>query len=206
MNTPVPPRTIADEVIHSWLADGREICIRTVRPTDEARMRQGIAQLSSRSRYLRFFSGQPMPTDPVMHRLLDVDGHRHIAWGAILTGGTEHPAIGAVHAMRAGEHSRTGEFSVAIVDAFHGLGLARMLTAVLLVNCRLEKIAALEVQILTENRAADNLVRSLGGERCATASGVSEYSLDTQGALERLRAQSDNAGLQQVFAQLAGYL
>jgi hypothetical protein len=169
-------------------------------------MREGIAQLSSRSRYLRFFSGQPMPSDPVMHRLLDVDGHRHIAWGAILTGDAEHPAIGAVHAIRGGEHSRTGEFSVAIVDAFHGLGLARMLTAVLLINCRLEQIVALEVQILTENRAAGNLVRSLGGQRCATASGVSEYMLDTAQALDSLRGQSDNAGLQRVFEQLAGYL
>eukprot|EP01035_Chromulina_nebulosa_P037537 gene37536-biopygen24828 len=206
MTAAAPQRSIADEVIHSRLADGREICIRTVRPTDEARMRHGIEQLSSRSRYLRFFSGQPMPSDPVLHRLLDVDGHRHIAWGAILTRDAEHPAIGAVHAIRADEHNRTGEFSVAIVDAFHGLGLARMLTAVLLINCRIEKIAALEVQILTENRAAGNLIRSLGGQRCTTASGVSEYVLDTGQALESLQGQLDNVGLQQVFGQLAGYL
>lgn len=206
MTAAAPQRSIADVVIHSWLADGREICIRTIRPADEARMRHGIEQLSSRSRYLRFFSGQTMPSDPVLHRLLDVDGHRHIAWGAILTGGTEHPAIGAVHAIRADEQNRTGEFSVAIVDAFHGLGLARMLTAVLLINCRIEKIAALEVQILTENRAAGNLVRSLGGRPSTTGSGVSEYVLDTAHALETLQGQSDNAGLQRVFGQLASYL
>jgi RimJ/RimL family protein N-acetyltransferase len=206
MTAAAPPRSIADEVIHSWLADGRDICIRTVRPSDEARMRNGIEQLSSRSRYMRFFSGQPMPSEPVLHRLLDVDGHRHIAWGAILTGSPDHPAIGAVHAIRADAHNGTGEFSVAIVDAFHGLGLARMLTAVLLINCRLEKIAALEVQILTENRAAGNLVRSLGGQRCTTASGVSEYLLDTDDALGSLQAQTDHRGVQQIFRQLAAYL
>ena len=49
--------------IHTRLEDGRTICIRTVTPKDEDRLRAGIARMSPRSRYLRFFSGGASPPD-----------------------------------------------------------------------------------------------------------------------------------------------
>lgn len=209
----MPPAVlpIFDEVIHTELGDGRAVCIRTIRPTDEELMRQGIARLSAHSRYLRFFSGQRTLPDKVIEKLVDVDGHQHIAWGAIRSKGAEHSAIGAVHVFRDSEDSANGEFSVAILDEFHGLGLARMLTAVLLVNCRLEQISSLDVQILSENQAALGLVRSLGGERSNATSSIADYTLATDLALDRLRSQSEHAqpehrGLRDVLAQLAKHL
>ena len=195
-----------DEIVHSRLEDGSKVCIRSIRPTDELRMRQGIEQLSNESRYLRFFSPQRMPSRAVIERLIDADGHRHIAWGAIHSGNHAHPAIGAVHAVRDPDDSDSAEFSVAIVDAFHGLGLARMLIAVLLVNCRLEDIETLDVQVLSENRAARRLVTWLGAERCKSEFSVTHYVLDTGTALERLKAEDSTQGLRDVFAALAKYL
>lgn len=201
---PLPP--IIDEVIHTRLEDGTKVCIRSIRPTDEVRMREGIEQLSAQSRYLRFFSPQPMPSRAVIDRLLDADGHRHIAWGAIHTESDEHPAIGAVHAVRDGDDSEAAEFSVAIVDAFHGQGLARMLIAVLLINCRVEGIGTLDVQVLSENRAARGLVVWLGAERGKAEYSVTDYGLDVDAALAKLRAEDGTPGLRDVFAALAKYL
>lgn len=168
-------------------------------------MRQGIAELSSRSRYLRFFSGQTMPPDSVVERLVDVDGHRHLAWGAILTGGSDNPAIGAVHVFRSDPQGRAGEFSVAIVDAYQGLGLARILTAVILIHCKVERITCLDVHVLYENQAASNLVRSLGAENRRTDAAVSEYTLEVDTGLAKLRCQANEAGLAEVFRQLERY-
>lgn len=196
---------LSDEIIHTRLNDGAGICIRTIRPSDEKRMRQGIAELSSRSRYLRFFSGQRMPPDSVVERLLDVDGHRHLAWGAILTRGSSNPAIGSVHVFRTDPHGPVGEFSVAIVDAYQGLGLARILTAVILIHCKVERIACLDVHVLYENKAASNLVRSLGAQHRQLVSTVSEYTLDVDTGLEKLRRQQNQAGLLDVFRQLERY-
>ncbi len=187
------------------LLDGTTVCIRPVRPTDEARMREGIEQLSDQSRYLRFFSGQPMPSDPVLTRLLDVDGQRHIAWGAIITGSTDSPAIGAVHVFRDTTDRQSGEFSVAIVDGYQGQGLARILTAILLVNCHLAGILTLDVQTLAENVPAQRLVTSLGGRRRRSAGGVVDYSMNVARALAELRNE-DHPGLLRVFAQLQRYL
>ena len=53
-------------IIDTELNDGTPICIREVSKRDEQRMRAGIAQLSERSRYLRFFSGMREPPQHVL--------------------------------------------------------------------------------------------------------------------------------------------
>ena len=201
-----PPKAFTDEIFQSKLEDGSNVCIRSVRSTDKVRMREGIGQLSAQSRYLRFFSGQPMPPDSVVERLVDVDGHRHLAWGAILTDGSGQPAIGAVHAVREDDVSRSAEFSVAIVDDYQGLGLARMLIAVLLANCKIENISTLDVQVLSENRVARRLIKSLGGERQKSEFSITDYTLDRATALARLRTDQSASGLRTVFAALARYV
>lgn len=206
MTASATPGAIGEIVVHTRLEDGRKVCLRAVRPSDEARMRRGIELLSSQSRYMRFFSGAPAPPDRVIAQLVAVDGHRHLAWGAILSDDSAHPAIGAVHAVRDNPGSSSAEFAVGILDDFHGLGLARMLTAVLLIHCRCEGIERMDVQILSENHAAANLVRSLGGEKCGSAQGVSDYVLDTRVALGKLQANSGPPGLAAVFAAFADYL
>ena len=206
MSAPPLSDRFTDEIIHTTLEDNRRVCIRSIRPTDGLRMRKGIEQLSAQSRYLRFFSPQPMPPNSVIERLIDADGHRHLAWGAIDLDNPAHPAVGAVHAVRDDTLDDSAEFSVAVVDAYHGLGLARMLIAILLVNCRLENIASLDVQVLSENRAAKRLITSLEARRGKVEYSVTDYVLDTDVALGKLRTEVNTPGLDEVFASLAKYL
>lgn len=196
-----PIGTIA---VHSALNDGTAVCLRTITPDDEDRIREGIATLSAESRYLRFFSGMAMQPDPVIERLADVDGHNHIAWGALCTECEGTPAIGAVHAVRYGGGSGAGEFSVAVLDAFQGLGLARMMTAALLVHCLAEGMGRLDVHILSENRAAKQLVKSLGGVSTQASGGIADYALDVAGAIAALRQDKDARGVQDVLRALGG--
>lgn len=194
-------------VVHSVLNDGTAVCLRTITPDDEALIREGIAKLSDGARYLRFFSAAPALPDEVLHRLAAVDGHDHIAWGAICSDCPGEPAIGAVHAVRypdeaEGTERRVGEYSVAVLDAFHGKGLARMMTAALLVDCRAAGLAVLDVHTLSENRAAVSLVHALGASWKSESAGVAEYALDVGRALAALRADTDARGVQDVLAQL----
>ncbi|WP_249340379.1 GNAT family N-acetyltransferase [Sphingopyxis sp. 2PD] len=197
-------RAIADIAVHSALNDGTVICLRTITPDDEQLLRDGIAQLSAESRYLRFFSPVAVLPDAVIERLVDVDGHDHIAWGAICTECEGQPAIGAVHAVRYGDGGRAGEFSVAVVDAFQGQGLARMMTAALLVHCLAEGLSVLDVHMLSENAAAKRLVKSLGAEWTGESAGVAEYRLDVAAGLAALRADTDAPGVQDVLRALEG--
>lgn len=199
-----PGKPIDDIVVCSALSDGTPVCLRTITPEDENLLREGGAKLSAESRYLRFFSPAPRLPDDVIERLLDVDGHDHIAWGAICTECEGQPAIGAVHAVRYRGGGRAGEYSVAVLDEFQGKGLARMMTAALLLQCLTEGLTMLDVHILSENHAAAKLVKSLGGKWKTEGAGVAEFALDVAGAIAVLRADADARGVQDVLRTLEG--
>ena len=195
---------IEDIAIHSALNDGTAVSLRTITPDDAPLIRDGIAKLSAESRYLRFFSLAPALPDAVVQKLADVDGHDHIAWGAICSECPGRPPIGAVHAVRHRAGGPVGEFSIAVLDEFQGRGLARMMTAALLVHCHAEGLDALDVHMLSENAAARRLVKSLGAAWAGEAAGVADYKLDVAAAIEALRADTDAPGVQDVLRALEG--
>ncbi|HSJ78802.1 MAG TPA: GNAT family N-acetyltransferase [Erythrobacter sp.] len=190
-------------IIQTQLNDGTPVCIRRVRKDDEQRLKDGIAKLSPQSRYLRFFSGMREAPPQVLRALVTVDGHNHIAWGALRSDLPDMPALGVVHAFRDAEHPDTAEFSVAVIDEYHGRGLARLLCAVLLLDCQREGLEQLSVNILPENRPALTLARSLGAEGTGYEAGVSLLEIDIAAALAALRAEADVPGLPAVFSQFA---
>lgn len=190
--------------VHSVLNNGIAVCLRTITADDEQLLRDGIAKLSAESRYLRFFSPVPVLPDSVIERLVDVDGHDHIAWGAICTECEGQPAIGAVHAVRYQGGGGVGEFSIAVVDEFHGQGLARMMTAALLIHCLAEGLTVLDIHILSENAAAKRLIKSLDAVWTSESAGVAEYRLDVAAGLAALRADVDAPGVQDVLRAMGG--
>lgn len=186
--------------IHTRLEDGRTICIRTVTPKDEDRLRAGIARMSPRSRYLRFFSGGASPPDWVIERLLDADGVLHLAWGALDLSDPAHPAMGVVHAMRPDKGDAVAEFSVGVVDAYHGLGIGRLLTATLLLDAAGGQLEAFRAHVLSENEAARSFIKRLGGQHVAQDGPQAEYRVEVASALERLREERHPPGLGDIFA------
>ena len=189
--------------IHTALNDGTPVCIRRVNRADEARLKEGIAQLSPQSRYLRFFSGMREAPPQVLRALASPDGHDHLAWGALRSDLADTPALGVVHAFRDKDDPDAAEFSVAVIDAYHGRGLARLLTAVLLLDCTREGYEHFTVHVLPENRPALALARALGAKGVGYAGGVSELSIDIEDALATLRAEPDVTGLAAVFDQFS---
>jgi ribosomal protein S18 acetylase RimI-like enzyme len=184
------------------LEDGQPVCIRTIEAADEERLRAGIARMSPRSRYLRFFSGAAAPPDWVIDRLVGPDGHLHIAWGAIQTAEPGQPAIGAVHAIRPREDDPSAEFSVAVVDDYHGLGLGKILAATILLDARAEGLTEFRAHTLAENRQAIDFVKGLGAHLVGHDGGTYEYAFAIDEAIARLRAECDPPGIAAVFAAL----
>lgn len=193
---------LRDIAVHSRLADGTAVCLRTITPDDAPLLRAGVAALSAESRYLRFFSPAAELPDAVIERLVDVDGHDHIGWGALCTECEGTPMIGAVHAVRLAGAPSIAEYSVAVLDEFQGKGLARMMTAALLIECMGEGLATLDLHVLSENAAAKRLVKALGATWESASAGVADYRLDVAEALAALRADHTAQGVQDVVAQL----
>ena len=200
-DTPVMPLLHGpdDAAIHTKLADGRAISIRTVTPADEGRLREGIARMSPRSRYLRFFTGGS-PPDWVIERLLDADGVLHLAWGALDETDPAQPAMGVVHAMRPNPGDPLAEFSIGIIDAYHGLGIGRLLAATLLLDASKGGLSAFSAHVLSENGVAKRFLRRLGSQHVEQDGAQAEYRLEISSALDLLREESDPPGLADVFA------
>ena len=199
-----PARPIDHIVVHSALNDGTRVSLRCITPADEERLRDGVAKLSAESRYLRFFSPAAILPDAVVQRLVDVDGHDHIGWGAICTDCDDWPAIGAVHAVRNVDGGAVGEYSIAVLDQFQGKGLARMMTAALLIQCLAEDMLTLDIHMLSENDGARRLVKSLGAVWAGESAGVADYRLDVAAGIASLRADPDAPGVEDVFHALTG--
>lgn len=188
--------------IEAQLKDGRWVCLRTIRPSDEQRIRDGIEAMSDRARYLRFFSAFRSPPDSIVKRLSAVDGHDHIGWGAILLDGQEYPPIAAAHAVRLDDRPGTGELAVAVLDDYQGQGVGRMLIAAVLGDCVEEDLQRLEMQVLGENRPAVELLLGLGAEVAQIDGSVTTFCLDAAATLARLRAAPQGPGLAAVLADI----
>ncbi len=167
------------------LDSGDPVQLRPIRPRDGGRMRAGIAAMSDHSRYLRFFNGSQTMPDHVIDRLCDADGWKHIAWGAIDQSAPDEPAIGAVHAIRRGASSEA-ELALAVLDDWHGKGLARLLLTAVLADARAVGITRLTAETLAENRATRHLFRSLGGLSATRDGPVVSYRFDIETAAQKL--------------------
>lgn len=119
--------------------------------------------------------------------------------GALRTDRTDTPALGVVHAFRDASFPTDAEFSVAVLDAYHGRGLARLLTAVLLLDCRREKLDRLTLHVLAANDAALALAKTLGAERSGADRDVVEFVIDIDRAIGLLQTDRRHPELRPVF-------
>lgn len=186
--------------IETRLDDGAAICFRPIRPSDEPAIERGIRELSDQSRYLRFFSSFKSAPPSVVERLSAVDGFDHIAWGAVMTGEEGSPPSAAAHAIRDGDKPNVADLAIAVLDQYHDRGIARLLLAALILDCRAAGIAQLKFDILHRNKPAILLVKSLGASTCSAAGISMTYSLDVAETLSRLQAMTEPRGLSDIFA------
>ncbi|QLC24262.1 GNAT family N-acetyltransferase [Parasphingopyxis algicola] len=186
--------------VETHLDDGAPICLRPIRPSDEEAIERGIQELSDRSRYLRFFSSFKSAPPSVVERLSAVDGFDHIAWGAVMTDEDGQPPVAAAHAIRGSHDSDTADLAIAVLDRYHDRGIARLLLAALVLDCRAAGLTELTFDILYANTPAITLVKSLGAETRSKASTVITYSLDVEQTLSRLKRMAEPRGLTEVFA------
>ncbi len=188
---------MSERTVSLRLKSGEPVLLRPIGPQDATRLREGIAQLSDHSRYLRFFTGARTMPQAVLDRLVDVDGHRHIAWGALDLSRPGLPAIGAGHAIRK-QGTTEAELALAVLDAYHGKGVARLLLAAVIADSLDAGITRLTAETLSENTAARQLFRAMGGVSNHREGAVVSYRFDAALADQRLT----NMGAGSAMAEL----
>ena len=157
------------------LEDGTQVLLRPVSSDDRERIQNGMAALSSQSRYFRFFTSAPRLSDQQLRYFSEVDQRNHVAWIALDSSEPKHPGLGIARFIRTNEDPSVAEMAFVVIDAYQCRGLGTILLAVLYLTAEVRGVQVLRAVVLGENTRVSNWLRSLG----ATGSYErGEYRLD----------------------------
>jgi acetyltransferase len=146
------------------LADGRLVRVRHLQAEDGSAEQAFVVGLSRQSRYRRFHVGIPELPPSLLARMLDVDGHHHVALVAVSPDDPQHIVADARY-VRAGrvDGQESAEFAVVVADEWQGVGLGRLLLGRLAGHARQQGVDHLHGDVLWDNRPMVGLVDQLGG-------------------------------------------
>jgi RimJ/RimL family protein N-acetyltransferase len=163
------------------LRDGSQVAIRPIRATDKARLRAGFERLSGQSRQRRFLVAMPRLSRRLVRYLTEVDHHDHEALVAI--GADDGEPIGVARYVRSVTDAQAAEVAVAVVDHWHGRGVATELLRRLAQRAREEGIDCFTATCLADNDEALELLAELGATRMTRpASGLVEAQVQLSAA------------------------
>ena len=144
------------------LQDGTQVLLRPILPVDRERIQNGMAALSSRSRYFRFFTSGSRLSDQQLRNFSEVDQHNHVAWVALDSSGPKHPGLGVARFIRTNEKPTVAEMAFVVVDACQHRGLGTILMAVLYLMAEARGVQVLRATVLGENTRVCNWLCNLG--------------------------------------------
>jgi RimJ/RimL family protein N-acetyltransferase len=157
------------------LRDGSQVLIRQVRPADASLLADGFAQLSARSRWMRFLAPKPELSLAELRYLTEIDHRDHEAIGAVNR--ADGRGVGVARYIRDAADPQAADFAVTVIDAWQGRGLGSELLARLADRARREGIHRFTALALADNAAVAGLLRRMGARVVCWEHGTLEYEV-----------------------------
>lgn len=176
------------------LRDDTPVILRPVLPKDRDRLQSGLLQMSTESRYRRFFSPVPGLSEEQLRYFTEVDQENHVAWIGLDASNAGLPGIGIARFIRMKERPTMAEAAVAVIDAFQGQGLGTALLAILYLMAQARGIQTIRAVVLAENTKVASWLGHVGAHRKLQSGGVVEMDLAVRRDLSQL-PQSNTAML-----------
>lgn len=143
------------------LFDGRQVCIRPIRPDDAKIEADFVRHLSTESRYDRFMVSMNELSPAKLKYLTNVDYDQHMALVATETQSGSEVEVGVGRYVVAPGTTRC-EFAIAVDDAWQGSGLAGSLMAALIDIARRKGLTEMEGFVLSSNHKMLKFAHQLG--------------------------------------------
>lgn len=157
-----PPHAVSDPGEPLALRDGSKVLVRQLQPSDAALVTDVFAQLSDRSRRLRFLTGKKRLSAGDLRALTDLDSHDRAALGALNL--ADGRAVGIARYGRDTDKPDRAEVAVTVVDNWQRRGLGRALLTRLAAHARNEGVRRFTAMMSADNVAMLTLLRSLNAE------------------------------------------
>ena len=145
------------------LIDGTRTRLRLLRDDNRDALFRVFEQLSSESRYRRFFTAMPRLRENFLERLLHVDGWNHVAVVAEVAIHCPEPEepFGVARFVRLSETPDTAEAAIAVVDHMQNRGLGKVLLSALAAAARERGITKFRAEVLRGNEPMKALLRDV---------------------------------------------
>jgi RimJ/RimL family protein N-acetyltransferase len=142
------------------LTDGTRVVIRTIRPSDRELLERSRERFSDESMRRRFMGPKPRLSTTELRYLTEVDGESHVALVAVLLDDLE-AIVGVARFVRHRDDPFTAEAAIIVADDMQGKGLGKRLAHQLADAARDRGIRRFEASMLSDNKAALALMRTL---------------------------------------------
>lgn len=142
------------------LADGTRFVIREIRPDDRHRLAHSRDRFSDESMRRRFLSPKPSLTGAELRYLTEVDGQDHYAIVAAPLDDLES-IVGVARFVRLPDDPLTADAAIIVADDHQGRGLGKRMALQLADAARDRGIRRFSAAMLSDNRAALALMRTL---------------------------------------------
>lgn len=143
------------------LKDGTEVRIRPIAPKDRERIAEGLEQLSSKTRYMRFLHPKAKLSTWELAYLTEIDYVDHFAWAAETTDGPDPLGIGIARYIRDKDDPTVAEAAITVTDDYQRMGLGRVLLQALTEAAQQNGIERFRAEVSAENQQViQSLVRA----------------------------------------------
>ncbi len=154
------------------LADGGQILVRQLLPSDRDELAQRYLQLSPEARRLRFFNAPDHLSERLLDYLMDVEGPDHFALVAQAIDDEDDPGVGLARYVRSRDDPGVAEAAVTVLDAYQNRGIATTLLRRLADHARDHGISTVTASVMWENRELLDGLRAFGAEVAPSEPGV----------------------------------
>ena len=151
-----PPARRAPAYVAAPLPGGGSVRLRPLGSGETAPVEAVFAGMSPQARAQRYLTGLPTLPPTMLVTLADVDGDRHVAWGAFL--GTRPVGI----ARYVLEEPGVAEIAFEVVDDHHGAGIGTVLVDAVTTVAAARGVRRLRAVVQPGNRASVRLLARLG--------------------------------------------
>jgi GNAT superfamily N-acetyltransferase len=159
------------------LRDGTRALVRPIRPEDKERLRAGLAELSSESRYMRFHAAVTTLSEEQLRHLTEIDYHDHMAFVALNVDAPEEPGMAVARYIRLPSDPTIAEAAVTVLDRYQGRGLGTLLLKELSAYALDHGVRTFRNYVLATNAAMLDIFSELGGRRTYDGAGVYQVDL-----------------------------